>query len=80
MQRWHPVPWSQPQVQGPADPDRLLAPALTDDGMVAVRESGDERMRIGLPGSGVNLFVGGTWLPKTDVLHDGRSEQDWLLG
>ena len=53
---------------------------LTDYGVVALGEAGDELMGIGFPGSRINLFIGGIQLPKTDVLHDCRSEQDWLLG
>lgn len=54
--------------------------ALTDDGVVALGEAGDELVRVGFPGSRVHLFVRGSQLPKTDVLHDCRSKQDWLLG
>lgn len=53
---------------------------LTDHGVVALGEAGDEFVGVGFPGCCVNLFVSGIQLPKTDVLHDCRSKQDWLLG
>lgn len=75
-----PSPRSQPHPVSPADPGRTLSVALTNDGVVALGEAGDELVRVGLPGSRVHLFVRGSQLPKTDVLHDCRSKQDWLLG
>lgn len=64
----------------PCRPEPDAVPALTDDGVVPLGEAGDELMSIGLPCSRVNLFVRGTQLPETDVLHDCRSKQDWFLG
>lgn len=64
----------------PGRPKPDAVPALTDDGVVPLWEAGDELVSVGFPRSRVNLFIGGTQLPETDVLHDCGSKQDWFLG
>lgn len=53
--------------------------AHTNHGVIAVWESRYKAMSVGLLGRINDLRICGLGLPKADVLHDGRSEQNRLL-
>ena len=71
----HPAPHRR-QAQPPAVP---CSPAHTHNSVVAIGEAADEAVRVGKLGCSVHLCVRGTRLPEADVLHDGHSEEHWLL-
>lgn len=53
--------------------------AHTNHGVIAVWETRDEAVSIGLLCCINDLSICSLRLPKTDVLHDGWSKQNWLL-
>ncbi len=60
-------------------PTRQAEPAFPDRGVVAPRQLGDELVRLGHPGHGLDLGIGGTGPAVRDVVPHRRREQEALL-